>query len=87
MGRATFSGGDESFSKMRTRTKAPRPRTITGEAKHIATPKVSRFKPGVRIFHDKFGYGTVTAAEGDKLTIDFDHTGEKKVIESFVKEG
>jgi len=25
--------------------------------------------------------------EGDKLTIDFDHTGEKKVMESFVEEG
>ncbi len=85
--RATFGSRGESFSRVRARTKPPRPRTITGKAKRIATPKVSRFKPGVRIFHDKFGYGTVTAAEGEKLTIDFDHTGEKKVMESFVKEG
>ena len=70
-----------------TPARPPRPRTITLKAKRVAEPKVSRFKAGARIFHDKFGYGTVTAADGDKLTIDFDHTGEKKVMDSFVKEG
>ncbi len=85
--RSTLVGGGQSFSRPRTLPKPPRPRTITGKAKRIAEPKLSRFKPGMRIFHDKFGYGTVTNVEGDKLTIDFKHTGEKKVIDSFVKEG
>ncbi len=39
---------------------------------------------GARIFHQKFGYGRVTAVEGDKLTVDFEKAGEKKVVASFV---
>ena len=42
------------------------------------------FAVGDRVFHQKFGYGSVRAADNDKLTIDFDHAGEKKVIDSFV---
>ncbi len=40
---------------------------------------------GVRVFHDKFGYGTVTLQEGNKLEIDFETAGPKRVIDSFVK--
>ncbi len=40
---------------------------------------------GARVFHDKFGYGTVTDQEGNKLTIAFEQAGEKRVIDSFVK--
>ncbi len=40
---------------------------------------------GARVFHQKFGYGNVRAIEGDKLTIDFEHSGEKKVMGSFVE--
>jgi DNA helicase-2/ATP-dependent DNA helicase PcrA len=43
------------------------------------------FKPGERCFHLKFGMGTVTAVEGDKLTIDFDKAGTKKVVAAFVE--
>ncbi len=42
------------------------------------------FRPGVRVFHDKFGYGKVAFCEGNKLTVDFDKTGRKKVIATFV---
>jgi len=45
----------------------------------------SAYAPGGRVFHRKFGYGTVIAVEGDKLSIEFDHSGEKKVIDSFVQ--
>jgi DNA helicase-2/ATP-dependent DNA helicase PcrA len=34
-----------------------------------------------RVFHLKFGYGRVIFLEGDKLEIDFDHTGIKKCYE------
>ena len=40
---------------------------------------------GARVFHDKFGYGTVIAQEGNKLEIDFESAGPKRVIDSFVK--
>ncbi len=42
------------------------------------------FSPGARVFHDKFGYGRVAFCEGNKLTVDFDKTGRKKVIATFV---
>jgi DNA helicase-2/ATP-dependent DNA helicase PcrA len=37
------------------------------------------------VFHQKFGYGAVTAIEGNKLLIDFEKAGEKKVIDTFVE--
>lgn len=42
------------------------------------------FTTGQRVFHRKFGYGMVTAVEGEKLVIGFDAAGEKRVIASFV---
>ncbi|HUG45917.1 MAG TPA: UvrD-helicase domain-containing protein [Sphingomicrobium sp.] len=39
---------------------------------------------GQRVFHDKFGHGTIHAIEGNKLEIDFEHAGRKKVLDSFV---
>ena len=40
---------------------------------------------GARVFHDKFGYGTVTDQEGNKLEINFEGSGTKRVIDTFVK--
>jgi DNA helicase-2/ATP-dependent DNA helicase PcrA len=39
---------------------------------------------GARVFHDKFGYGEVIGQEGNKLEIEFEITGRKRVIDSFV---
>ena len=39
---------------------------------------------GCRIFHRKFGYGHVVDLHGDHVTINFEHTGYKKVISSFI---
>jgi DNA helicase-2/ATP-dependent DNA helicase PcrA len=40
---------------------------------------------GERVFHDKFGYGEVIGQEGNKLEIEFETSGRKRVIDSFVK--
>ena len=40
---------------------------------------------GARVFHQKFGYGRVIAAEDDRLDIDFETSGEKRVLERFVE--
>ncbi|WP_230291244.1 ATP-dependent helicase [Croceicoccus sp. Ery5] len=40
---------------------------------------------GQRVFHDKFGYGAVVAQEGNKLEIDFEQAGTKRLLDSFVK--
>ena len=50
---------------------------------------VDRSKPpahgvGDRVFHQKFGMGTVNSVDGDKLEISFDHAGDKKVVATFV---
>ena len=50
---------------------------------HLA-PDSSSYTRGERVFHQKFGYGQVTAIEGNKLTVIFEKAGEKKVIDSFV---
>ena len=44
------------------------------------------FAPGDRVFHQKIGMGTVKRSDGDKLEIDFDKAGEKKVISRFVRQ-
>ncbi|PTE20830.1 DNA helicase II [Cereibacter changlensis JA139] len=45
---------------------------------------VSSFTLGDRVFHQKFGYGAVVAIEGDKLDVDFDKAGMKKIVARFV---
>ncbi|MDJ1015882.1 MAG: UvrD-helicase domain-containing protein [Paracoccaceae bacterium] len=45
---------------------------------------VSAHTVGDRVFHQKFGYGTITGVEGDKLDISFEKAGEKKVVAKFV---
>ncbi|MEM9046666.1 MAG: DNA helicase II, partial [Pseudomonadota bacterium] len=50
----------------------------------IDAEAVSAFSTGERVFHQKFGYGTITAIEGDKLTVTFEKAGEKKVVSSYV---
>ena len=42
---------------------------------------------GIRVFHGKFGYGVIAAIEGNKLEIDFEHAGSKRVLDSFVSLG
>ena len=60
------------------------PPTIEGEILSRANA-ASGFAPGVRIFHVKFGPGTVAAVDGAKLAIDFDKAGRKLVLDSFVE--
>ncbi|MBX9795584.1 ATP-dependent helicase [Sphingomonas sp.] len=39
---------------------------------------------GMRVFHQKFGYGLIAEIEGNKLEIDFEQAGRKRVMDSFV---
>jgi len=43
------------------------------------------FRVGERVFHQKFGAGSVIEIDGDKLEIAFDKAGMKKVLDSFVE--
>jgi DNA helicase II / ATP-dependent DNA helicase PcrA len=37
------------------------------------------------VFHQKFGYGRIGEIEGNKLTVEFEKAGEKRVVASFVE--
>jgi DNA helicase-2/ATP-dependent DNA helicase PcrA len=39
---------------------------------------------GQRVFHQKFGNGSIAEIEGNKLEIDFDTAGRKRVLDTFV---
>jgi DNA helicase-2/ATP-dependent DNA helicase PcrA len=58
------------------------PRLI--ESSSSSSRSAGVFGVGDRVFHLKFGYGRVTVAEGDKLEIQFDKAGTKRVMASFV---
>ncbi|TZG26017.1 AAA family ATPase [Sphingomonas montanisoli] len=50
----------------------------------IAQPSRKDIALGTRVFHTKFGYGAVVEIEGNKLEIDFEQSGRKRVLDSFV---
>ena len=56
------------------------------EARHVVIDMeaVSPYVIGDRVFHQKFGYGEIMGIEGDKLDIEFDHAGSKKVVARWV---
>jgi DNA helicase-2/ATP-dependent DNA helicase PcrA len=58
--------------------------TIEGELVASSTGPGLGFAKGERVFHEKFGYGIVSGVEGNKLTIEFDKAGQKRVVDSFV---
>ncbi|HEY3794688.1 MAG TPA: UvrD-helicase domain-containing protein [Bradyrhizobium sp.] len=61
------------------------PMVIEGELIAKSTGTISEFALHDRVFHQKFGYGTVVKIDGNKLTIAFEKAGEKKVVDSFVQ--
>ncbi len=76
------------WQRAATQNFEPAPRRIaesTRSAASFAAKPRSDIAVGARVFHDKFGYGVVTAQEGNKLEIDFESAGPKRVIDSFVK--
>ncbi len=50
----------------------------------IDATAIASFTLGERVFHQKFGYGAVTGIEGDKVEVDFDKAGVKKVVSRFL---
>ncbi|HEX3431813.1 MAG TPA: UvrD-helicase domain-containing protein [Rhizomicrobium sp.] len=63
-----------------------RPPLIEAQVHVVQTtdPNSAAYARGDRVFHQKFGYGRVSVVEGNKLTIDFDKAGAKRVIDNFV---
>nr|WP_237219877.1 UvrD-helicase domain-containing protein [Sphingomonas arenae] len=80
--RAPTSTGSGSLSRY---TSAP----IEAKASAVSLGNKGRgdLSLGQRVFHGKFGYGTIALIEGNKLEIDFEHAGRKRVLDSFVSVG
>ncbi len=64
----TWSRSDEKKKKQMMRG----PKTIDGELVASSSARAPEFKAGTRVTHEKFGEGTVTLVDGNKLTIQFD---------------
>ena len=64
---------------------ARRPRLIEAWEQPPRPPRADAIGVGTRVFHQKFGPGTVTAVEDDKLDIAFDKAGQKRVLDRFVE--
>jgi DNA helicase-2/ATP-dependent DNA helicase PcrA len=62
----------------------PRVMEVRASAISLGNPGRDDIAVGQRVFHSKFGYGRVAAVEGNKLEIDFEHAGRKRVLDSFV---
>ncbi|TPG17604.1 DNA helicase II [Sphingomonas koreensis] len=73
------------------------PRTFSREPSRVLESRASAISlgnkgrddlsVGMRVFHQKFGYGEIAEIEGNKLEIDFEQAGRKRVMDSFVSLG
>jgi DNA helicase II / ATP-dependent DNA helicase PcrA len=71
--------------KREDRNKKRTPLTLEGELVASSAAEAAGYALGDRIFHQKFGYGRVADVDGNKLTIDFEKAGRKRVVDSFVE--
>jgi DNA helicase-2/ATP-dependent DNA helicase PcrA len=87
--RGLYAGGNSSArwndSSFGFASRKPTPTIDAASWKVAARGTQAGFDAGDRVFHQKFGNGTVVAVDGDKLEIDFDKAGVKKVLDSFVE--
>ena len=72
-----------SFSAFPMAARAPKIVEAWEQPSRPARPDAIRV--GQRVFHQKFGYGTVTGADDDKLDIEFEKAGSKRVLDRFVE--
>jgi len=70
-----YGEAESGFGAGRT---SHRSRTIEGKL-------AEEFSVGDRIFHMKFGNGNIAAIDGDRLTINFDKAGQKRVLGGFIQ--
>ncbi len=91
--KAKFNSGGSGFSEAGQRGfgqgsgfsgRQRGPLMIEGELTAKSTGG-SAYEPGARVFHVKFGPGSVASVDGNKLTVDFDKAGRKMVLDSFVQ--
>ncbi|HEY7644333.1 MAG TPA: 3'-5' exonuclease, partial [Hyphomicrobiales bacterium] len=82
-------GWQRAQSYYQAQETSPKPKrragpVIEGELVASSSADAIGFATGERVFHDKFGYGQIAEIDGNKLTVDFDKAGRKRVVASFV---
>ena len=79
------SPGWDRYKANKNKVFGREPLDIEGHAvRRAPKDQGANFKIGERVFHQKFGYGTISSADGPKLTVKFEKAGEKKVLDGFV---
>jgi len=79
-----FQQGRTAKTKPKPKSRKSQPLTIEGDLFAPTTSAPGAYKVGERVAHDKFGPGQITAVDGNKLTIEFESAGRKRVVDSFV---
>ncbi|MFC0101397.1 ATP-dependent helicase [Sphingopyxis terrae] len=67
-----------------TVTRAPAPFERAPAASVGAKPRAD-LAIGMRVFHEKFGYGEIIDIDGNKLEVEFEQAGAKRVLDGFVR--
>ncbi|MCA0207538.1 MAG: UvrD-helicase domain-containing protein [Proteobacteria bacterium] len=67
-----------------TITRAPAP-SEKGPAASVGAKARADLTIGMRVFHEKFGYGEIIDIDGNKLEVEFEQAGSKRVLDSFIK--
>ncbi len=74
-----------TYESLKKRGHASDGTIIEAEEWTVAPPtNKTQFCTGIRVFHQKFGYGMILSLDGNKLEVEFEKAGTKKVIDSFV---
>ena len=90
MQRGFGSGGEQKERTIVSTLLSSKPKETT----HIPSPDfvpsdMSRLETGMRVEHQKFGFGEITKLEGSShnpvATIRFDQNGEKKIMLNYAK--
>ncbi len=79
------AGAAEPAARRRNAPRSREPMTIEGTLVAASTAEGAGLAIGTRVFHQKFGYGRIAHVDGNKLTVDFDKAGQKKVVDTFVE--
>jgi DNA helicase II / ATP-dependent DNA helicase PcrA len=74
----------QNWNRNDEKKKSRGPITLEGELVAASAASAPAFKIGTRVNHEKFGEGTVTLVDGNKLTINFDDGASRRVVASFV---
>ncbi len=88
--RAAGNAGGKIGGEWQARTFTREPaRVVESRASAVSIGNKGRadLSVGMRVFHQKFGYGEIAEIEGNKLEIDFEAAGRKRVMDSFVSLG